>query len=80
MKKAILFVLLACLTGFIAQGQIKFGIKAGINSSSIKVDEVISSDSGDDLYEVIGSDATVGFQASFSSPNFCFLPQEERCW
>jgi len=50
--------------GIIAQAQLKFGVKAGITSTSIKVDEVITVDDASDIQELAieGKNAKVGFQ------------------
>jgi len=50
--------------GIIAQAQLKFGVKAGITSTSIKVDEVLAVDDASDIQEltVKGENAKVGFQ------------------
>jgi hypothetical protein len=63
MKKATLIIAIVLMAGMALQAQIKFGIRGGVSSSTIKVDEIIKNDLGDDLYEVIGSDAGVGFHA-----------------
>jgi len=64
MKKLILILLLIVPMGIIAQAQLKFGVKAGITSTSIKVDEVITVDDASDIQELAieGKNAKVGFQ------------------
>jgi len=64
MKKLILILLLIVPMGIIAQAQLKFGVKAGITSTSIKVDEVIeiTDQANFDQLVVEGKNANVGFQ------------------
>lgn len=63
MKRSIVIIAVLLVASIAMQAQIKFGIRGGVSSSSIKVDEIIKNDLGTDLYEVIGSDAGVGFHA-----------------
>lgn len=64
MKRIILITLLLISISMISNAQIKFGIKAGITSTSIKVDDVFSiSDQSDfDKLIVKGSSAKIGVQ------------------
>jgi len=64
MKRIILIALFVIPIAFIANSQIKFGIKAGVTSTSLKVDDFISVDgqSGYDSLLVKGKNAKLGFQ------------------
>jgi len=65
MKK--LFILIFCLS--VVSGvnaQIKFGLKGGVNSSAIKLDEVITVISGEEEYDLEGlTERTIGFHGGF---------------
>jgi hypothetical protein len=64
MKRIILIALLIIPIGFIANSQIKFGIKAGVTSTSLKADDFINVDgqSGYDELLVKGKNSKIGFQ------------------
>ncbi len=64
MKRLILITLLMIPFSIVSNAQIKFGVKAGITSTSIKVDEVISVTDQADFDELVvkGKNAKIGFQ------------------
>ncbi|MCK7536998.1 MAG: hypothetical protein MZV63_41570 [Marinilabiliales bacterium] len=64
MKRIILIALLIIPIGFIANSQIKFGIKAGVTSTSIKADEVFKDINNADFDELVvkGMNSKIGFQ------------------
>ncbi|HAF28475.1 MAG TPA: hypothetical protein DCG75_05440 [Bacteroidales bacterium] len=64
MKKIILISLLIVPFSLASNAQLKFGIKAGLTSTSIKVDEVINISDQTDFDEIVvkGQNAKVGFQ------------------
>jgi len=64
MKRIILIALFVIPITFIANSQIKFGIKAGVTSTSLKVDDFISVDgqSGYDELLIKGKNSKIGFQ------------------
>ncbi len=69
MKRLILITLLIIPFSIISNAQIKFGVKAGITSTSIKVDEVIEITDQADFDELVvkGKNAKVGFQGGIFS-------------
>ncbi|MCD4833301.1 MAG: PorT family protein [Bacteroidales bacterium] len=69
MKRLILITLLIIPFSIVSNAQIKFGVKAGITSTSIKVDEVIEiTDQTDfDALVVKGQNAKIGFQGGIFS-------------
>ncbi len=69
MKRLILIALLIIPFSIVSNAQIKFGVKAGITSTSIKVDEVISITDQTDFDELVvkGKNAKVGFQGGIFS-------------
>ncbi len=66
MKKQItLLVLVLCsLSAF---SQLDLGFRAGLSSSSIKVDDVIKTANGDTEFEYLQGDATIGFHAGITA-------------
>ncbi len=62
-----LFILIFCLS--VVSGlnaQIKFGLKGGVNSSAIKLNEVITVTSGTEEYDLEGlTERTIGFHGGF---------------
>lgn len=64
MKRIILISLLIIPFSLVSNAQIKFGIKAGVTSTSIKVDEVINISDQTDFNEIVvkGQNSKVGFQ------------------
>ena len=69
MKKSILIAVLAVALSINASAQIKFGIKAGITSTSVKTNEVytISNQTEFDELVVKGKNAKIGFQGGIFS-------------
>ncbi len=69
MKRLILITLLIIPFSIVSNAQIKFGIKAGITSTSIKVDEVIDIDDASDIDELAikGMNSKIGFQGGIFS-------------
>lgn len=69
MKRLFFIALLIIPFGLVSNAQIKFGAKAGITSTSIKVNEVISISDQADLDELIvkGENSRVGIQAGIFS-------------
>lgn len=69
MKRLILITLLIIPFSIVSNAQIKFGVKAGITSTSIKVDEVISvTDQADfDELAIKGMNSKIGFQGGIFS-------------
>jgi len=67
MKKIILLVILIAPFALFSEAQIKFGMKAGITSTSIKANEVYQDlDNAEfDELKVKGDDANIGFQGGF---------------
>ncbi|MFO7938715.1 MAG: porin family protein [Bacteroidales bacterium] len=67
MKRLILFLLL--LAPIMAMSQVKFGVKGGITSSSIKVNETIDAAEAEDFesLKVQGENAKIGFQGGVFS-------------
>ncbi|MGM0550204.1 MAG: porin family protein [Bacteroidota bacterium] len=67
MKRLILFLLL--LAPVMAMSQVKFGVKGGITSSSIKVNETIDAAEAEDFesLKVQGENAKIGFQGGVFS-------------
>ncbi|MBA7575126.1 hypothetical protein ES708_16947 [subsurface metagenome] len=61
-----LFILIFCLSVvYGVNAQIKFGLKGGVNSSAIKLDEVITV-SGEEKYSLEGlTERTIGFHVGF---------------
>ena len=64
MKRLIIILALLLPVTFIANAQLKFGVKGGITSTSIKVDDVIQIDNQDEFDQLVvkGKNAKVGFQ------------------
>lgn len=64
MKKLILITIFIIPFFVVSQAQIKFGVKAGITSTSIKADEVYSISDQADFDELVvkGKNANIGFQ------------------
>jgi hypothetical protein len=73
MRRLILITLLIIPFSIVSNAQIKFGVKAGITSTSIKVDEVISDintidpDATFDELIIKGKNAKIGFQGGIFS-------------
>ena len=73
MKRLILIALLIIPFSLVSNAQIQFGVKAGITSTSIKVDEVISDintidpDATFDELIIKGKNAKIGFQGGIFS-------------
>ena len=69
MKRLILITLLIIPFSIVSNAQIKFGVKAGITSTSIKVDEVIAIDDASDIDELAikGMNSKIGFQGGIFS-------------
>ncbi|MBU8893092.1 MAG: PorT family protein [Bacteroidales bacterium] len=64
MKRLILITLLITSVTLASKAQIKFGIKGGITSTSIKVDDIIEIDDASDIEQLVvkGENANIGFQ------------------
>ena len=64
MKHLILILVLIVPISIVANAQIKFGIKAGITSTSIKVDEVLSISNETEFDELVvkGKNSKIGLQ------------------
>lgn len=64
MKQFILISLFLIPFSLVSNAQLKFGIKAGITSTSIKVDDFYEIDDASDIQELTikGKDAKIGFQ------------------
>ena len=69
MKKIVLIAILTIPFFMVSQAQIKFGIKAGLTSTSINADEVIDDVNNADIQslKVKGKNANVGFQGGIFS-------------
>ena len=69
MKKIILIAIFTLPFFIVSQAQIKFGIKAGLTSTSIKTDEVYTDLNNADIQslKVKGQNANVGFQGGIFS-------------
>lgn len=69
MKRIVLIALLIVPFAVVSNAQIKFGIKAGITSTSIKADDVYSIDDASDIEElkIKGKNAKIGFQGGLMS-------------
>ncbi|MEE4198321.1 MAG: porin family protein [Bacteroidales bacterium] len=69
MKKLVLIAILTLPFFMVSQAQIKFGIKAGLTSTSIKTDEVYTDLNNADVQslKVKGQNANVGFQGGIFS-------------
>jgi hypothetical protein len=61
MKKCLFFSLVLIMFTTAAEAQIKFGIKGGVSSSNIKVDDMVKVTAGTEEYKLETSNATVGF-------------------
>lgn len=64
MKRLIILLILIAPITFVTKAQIKFGMKAGVTSTSIKVNDIIdvTNESEFDKLVVKGKDSKVGFQ------------------
>lgn len=64
MKRLIIILALLLPLSFMANAQLKFGVKAGVTSTSIKVNDVLTIDDASNIDElaVKGKNAKVGFQ------------------
>ena len=69
MKRIILIALLIIPLSMVLNAQIKFGIKAGITSTSIKVDDIIAIDDASDIEELAieGLGSRIGLQGGVFS-------------
>ena len=69
MKRLILILVLIVPISIVANAQIKFGVKAGITSTSIKVDEVFEIDDETDFNALVvkGTNSKIGFQGGVFS-------------
>lgn len=69
MKRIFLIALLIIPFTMVSNAQIKFGIKAGITSTSIKADDVYTIDDASDIEQlkIKGKNAKIGFQGGLMS-------------
>lgn len=68
MKKQLFFIV--CIVCFvflshITEAQFKFGMRAGISSSNLKMDDVILEENGDEKYKIMAGETEVGFHGGF---------------
>ena len=61
MKKIVLVVAFVGMIGFV-QAQVKFGVRAGLNSTTLKMNELVKADNMDEL-KFTAANAKVGFHA-----------------
>ena len=67
MKKIMFFLVFCVLTAGTSFSQLKFGLRGGVSSSSIRTDEVITITEGAEEYLVENSNATLGFHVGLIS-------------
>lgn len=65
MKKLVVLLFFSFLLINQSNAQFQYGIKAGITSTSIKVDDVIKNANNVDALKVEGQNAAIGFQGGF---------------
>ncbi len=61
MKRTIFLFILLMAVSTLSQAQIKFGLRGGVSSSTIKIDETIGSQADEYYYQLKSGDAMIGY-------------------